>query len=344
MGLGQAPETASAVAGTSGNSDHIVDYTLPTLYSPLKTAEGEIRLLTIDLFVSSQFWYSKKHGDEIRCFTSQHPIDSVRDKYDAISYVWGPQFGPEPLATFGAKFIRVNGHLMFITGPLHRLLWEWRRRAREAADLSYVRPIWVDRICINQEDEDEKSEQVTMMDKVYRYAGSTISWLDGVFEQKHGDVVAIGELACELRRLDRKGEQARQETGGNQEEDLVAPFTSLPDSPLWELVGEDVKIPLMEHEKGSLRNHAWTLMSHMMLNDYWKRVWIRQEIVCARKVALWHGRTTSDLEDWLRIVQWLTDLRLVQNKPPAVSQGIWDVLEYIRSQDHSLSAFTMKET
>jgi hypothetical protein len=40
-----------------------------------------------------------------------------------------------------------------------------------------IRVIWVDNVCINQADEEEKNQQVRQMDKVYRRASHVIVWL-----------------------------------------------------------------------------------------------------------------------------------------------------------------------
>ena len=38
--------------------------------------------------------------------------------------------------------------------------------------------LWIDAICINQEDDDEKSSQVSMIFEIYSVAQSVVVWLD----------------------------------------------------------------------------------------------------------------------------------------------------------------------
>ena len=37
--------------------------------------------------------------------------------------------------------------------------------------------IWIDALCINQNDDSEKVEQLKLMGNIYRFAGNIIMWL-----------------------------------------------------------------------------------------------------------------------------------------------------------------------
>lgn len=41
----------------------------------------------------------------------------------------------------------------------------------------YIRPIWIDALCINQDNLEERSSQVALMNKVYSRAYIAIIWL-----------------------------------------------------------------------------------------------------------------------------------------------------------------------
>lgn len=84
-------------------------------------------------------------------------------RYTALSYVWGP--------CTEDKKVRINGtYDIPITDNLFRALRRTRRRRR-------ILRLWIDAICINQSDHDEKSRQVAMMGEVYKGAANTIVWL-----------------------------------------------------------------------------------------------------------------------------------------------------------------------
>lgn len=82
--------------------------------------------------------------------------------YDALSYTWGD-------ATDTREII-LNGYVVDITFNLFQAL----RRLRQGADKQII---WVDAVCINQLDLDERSQQVGLMRKVYSLCVQAVIWL-----------------------------------------------------------------------------------------------------------------------------------------------------------------------
>ncbi|KAK4167756.1 heterokaryon incompatibility protein-domain-containing protein [Cladorrhinum sp. PSN259] len=80
----------------------------------------------------------------------------------ALSYVWG-----DPTVT---RCISVDGQDFKVTTNLGDALLELRDRRRQ-------RKLWVDAICINQQDAREKSSQIPLMSQIYRDATRVIVWL-----------------------------------------------------------------------------------------------------------------------------------------------------------------------
>lgn len=82
--------------------------------------------------------------------------------YEALSYVWGDA---------GATVdISLNGSPSPVTENLHAALLHLRNVCLE-------RIIWVDAVCINQKDEEEKGRQIQYMASIYGYASSVVVWL-----------------------------------------------------------------------------------------------------------------------------------------------------------------------
>lgn len=105
------------------------------VYSPLDPTTDTIRLLQIEKGARS---------DRIRCrLFESYPEDQKRGTtYKALSYTWG---GPgSELST------EINGHSLEVKENLYSALQEIRRY-----DLDVT--LWVDAICINQNDPDEKT-------------------------------------------------------------------------------------------------------------------------------------------------------------------------------------------
>ncbi|KAI0128832.1 heterokaryon incompatibility protein-domain-containing protein [Xylariales sp. AK1849] len=102
-------------------------------------------------------------GSDIRCRINPLRLDGTTPYY-ALSYVWGAQ---EPKAP-----ITLNGHQIEVVPNLRNAL----KHLRERPELS-GKNLWIDAICINQEDLQEKALQVDMMGDIYRNAEKVFIWL-----------------------------------------------------------------------------------------------------------------------------------------------------------------------
>lgn len=119
-------------------------------YSPL-LGLGSIRLLRL-----------MPHADKnasIQCQLFEFPLlcDSSggMNLYEALSYVWGD--GGNNMS------ISVDNHYLKVTSNLHAALLCFRDQFLE-------RVLWIDAICINQGDLDEKKKQVQFMARIYSKA------------------------------------------------------------------------------------------------------------------------------------------------------------------------------
>ena len=84
-------------------------------------------------------------------------------QYDALSYVWG---NPSPLFD-----LAVNGNVLGIAENLRNALLAIRLEKEPTA-------LWIDAICINQKDIDERSRQVQLMRSIYGSARRVRVWLN----------------------------------------------------------------------------------------------------------------------------------------------------------------------
>lgn len=82
--------------------------------------------------------------------------------YEALSYAWGGS--DKSLSIF------VDGHELPVTANLHAALSHLRNRSLDRA-------MWVDAVCINQADSEERGHQVQSMAKIYANASRVIVWL-----------------------------------------------------------------------------------------------------------------------------------------------------------------------
>lgn len=125
------------------------------LYSALNTSKREARFLKIRPAAAETM------KDQIECTMITSTLD---EEYHAVSYVWG--------STEDLKEILVNGHCIRVTTNLHDLLTVFRKNGKMLQSL-----LWIDAICINQQDLEERSEQVKIMGDIYSRAFNVHIWM-----------------------------------------------------------------------------------------------------------------------------------------------------------------------
>ena len=102
-------------------------------------------------------------------------IISEAPKYQALSYTWGlPEDGMEVYKDCEKKPILINGDLFSVFPNLMDALCHILQ-ARDLADP--VQNIWIDAICINQDDQVERGLQVQFMSEIYQTASQVLIWL-----------------------------------------------------------------------------------------------------------------------------------------------------------------------
>ncbi|KAK0713737.1 heterokaryon incompatibility protein-domain-containing protein, partial [Lasiosphaeria miniovina] len=123
-------------------------------YIPLP--KGSVRLLRLSPLSDK--------NPHIQCrLTNFSMLDSVSTHpYESLSYVWGSDDNKQP--------IYVDGDELYIMANLYGALSHLRYCFLE-------RILWVDAICINQDDKAEKGRQVQLMAKIYSKASRVIVWL-----------------------------------------------------------------------------------------------------------------------------------------------------------------------
>jgi hypothetical protein len=95
----------------------------------------------------------------------EYPLENSDQRthlYEALSYVWGSSNKP--------RSIFIEGCDLPITENLYTALSRLR-------NCSLERIIWVDSVCINQEDIQEKERQIQLMAKIYGQANCVIVYL-----------------------------------------------------------------------------------------------------------------------------------------------------------------------
>ena len=125
-------------------------------------ALGEIRLLVPDTI-----------GDnDGLSWTIQHIALASKPKFEVLSYTWGPQID--------TYLISCNRRLLRIHHNLYNALPYLARRNRDTVK---ALPLWIDAVCIDQADDNEKSIQINFMNLIYKQASQVWAWLGLAEEQ-----------------------------------------------------------------------------------------------------------------------------------------------------------------
>jgi len=123
------------------------------IYNGLDPSNDEIRLLSLQP--------ARRRGAPVTCSLT---TVSLKDSptYEALSYVWGD---PTPV-----KSLLVDGQTLGVPYSTWEVLQELRYTCK-------CRTVWIDAVCINQSDVEERTAQVQLMGQIYKLASSVRVWL-----------------------------------------------------------------------------------------------------------------------------------------------------------------------
>ncbi|KAF5602834.1 het-6-heterokaryon incompatibility [Fusarium subglutinans] len=212
----------------------------PFPYQPLRS--DELRLLLV------------KPGDTDLIRVELKTVKSrTSQRFWALSYVWGARENP---AT-----ILLNDQPFSITRNLYNALYQYRRHAFHGYN-SDKAMIWVDAICINQNDQVEKSIQVPRMSEIYGHCERVLAWLGPVGSDEE---LNVSRLAERLKHFHSPADSGSQDLS---EDERITAFMQ---------AGRSDESPATEVE--SVRD-ALRSIGH---RPWFRRVWILQEAVLAKK-------------------------------------------------------------
>lgn len=237
------------------------DYVHEKLWSPTKS----IRLLTLDI-------ETEEHV--LAGTLGVYPVDPNL-KYIAVSYEWGQPYSQ--------KAVLINGKTFPIRQNLWQLLRELKNRIKRGKLATDVR-IWIDAICIDQEDHAERNQQVSVMGQIFRSAIGVLAWL------------GLPDDWTPSRTFEFMRSRPWIPKGGGQTHHEVNGVRQLPshssNSELW--------TPYPE---------LWMMVLSMCRCRYWSRRWVVQELLLAKDVTIICGEAEID---WVYLMRMLHGLDTVQ--------------------------------
>ncbi|KAF4458533.1 heterokaryon incompatibility [Fusarium albosuccineum] len=248
-----------------------------------------------------------KWDDLICCHLDVVSLEE-RPEFEALSYTWG-----ERQRNNAKSRMRLNGQDFPIALNLETAL----RHLRSEAD---ARTLWVDAICINQADIEERNEQISIIRDVYSYSKRVLIWLGTVDEPRRpkDPNVKKQQQICHWRTdftTWSESSAAHPEDVAIIDDfhDRIDQYYRLPLSLRHNLTIDHVKgafcfaslLAQNKHVNGHdipiLNNHdafhrIILALFGIMDRPWWIRQWVIQEIVLAPSAILHHGHFVAPWE------------------------------------------------
>ena len=233
-------------------------------YQPLDLARSSIRVLRLQ---------PRNSDGRLRCDLRETTIQKA--KYRALSYMWNPKTGcSEDAGKNSSRTIEIKG----MRHTIGENLWQFLK----VAETRYARkPLWIDALCIDQSNPDERNHQVRQMSQIYSRATEVLIWLGpGDEDTDMFFDFLLGPLATFLD----------QSKTGNRISLCASKVTA-----------EWMRMPVQHR-----RRLSWGALKFFR-NEYWSRLWILQEIFLANEKKFLCGEKEVPYET-LPVVRYFFDV------------------------------------
>lgn len=227
-------------------------------YKQLNRERKEIRVLDVQPFTSDGM---------VQCSVRHVSLlDDPISNYEAVSYVWSLIKG-DPVC------IKLDGHTISVPPAAEDVLKNLRHPAKK-------RVLWVDAICINQEDMEERASQVALMGEVYSKTACTVIWLGAADDSTSMAFTSLGILYKQLVEETDNCRNLRKALYGSTNSFQYSP-SDLPE------------------------NVNFSAIQAMFRRPWFTRRWIVQESALAPKGVVYCGRNSMDMLQLFRSAVWI---------------------------------------
>ncbi|PMD30671.1 HET-domain-containing protein [Hyaloscypha variabilis F] len=267
-------------------------------YQPLDTAKDEIRLIRllpgsfsddieIEIFHTrlrsnekdEENEPGKKRSKSRKIWDSIMHSKKLEDalSYEALSYVWGSEDNPSFVSV---RNIKQSTQPRSWQLPVTRNLGEALRYLRKEDE---ARILWVDAVCINQQDLGERSAQVSKMGDIYRNAAQVDVWLGT--EAKDSDVAIdlVHSISSDLVTTDEKDRPVSD-----------IQYTVWPGTDTAKLLANPVRF-----------KPGFKALRNLCQREWFTRLWIYQEYQLSKVAIGIIGGRTLDLRILYKVLSFL---------------------------------------
>jgi Heterokaryon incompatibility protein (HET) len=236
-----------------------------------------------------------KKDDVVACRVHTASLDDD-PSYVALSYVWGDGSTKKEIVLDNKTFAISENLASVLKAIRSHVMPKW-------ADDSPLR-MWADAICINQDDVHERNDQVQMMGSIYSKAGLVISWLGPDDDS---------QIRTALRAIGHIAQEVDSDRGNLRNLKWMRKY--------YHLLKQD-------KECGSLYNHSWRAVYAMRTLEYWKRMWIAQEIALAGQWVLMTESHFSSAIDLIHFNDFIDSIRRHDvSRPSFIPKPLWNVIQ-----------------
>jgi Heterokaryon incompatibility protein (HET) len=240
-------------------------------HSPID-ASNQIRL--IELLPPQKGSEDRSSNEAVRC-KIHSPSIAQTPAYEALSYTWGKMNRHLVISVL----LEGDEQALFVTPQLLMAL----RRLRL---LAVSRFLWIDQLCIDQENDAEKGLQIQLMGDIYRKAERVVIWLGedsrSLVQTPVCEEVGFADLLADLCRV----------ITGTTDQNLRVNV---------ELLESLIDIRPCYHK--TTIEEIRTLAIYEILNRPWfRRAWVFQEASLARELLVQYGSWEVRFEDFQHMI------------------------------------------
>ena len=276
---------------------------------------GEVRLVSI---------FPGSDSDDLLLSLSITKLEELITSYEALSYVWGDVDPSERVKCNYAYteitqvsqgmtcrrdiYSQVATCCVKVTSNLQKALLQLRT-------VDDCRTLWVDSICINQKETQEKSEQVSLMAKIYNRAERVLIWLGDEHKSTANAIQCLESLA-QLRNV-----SPHEIAFGGLDADIgLRP---------WLLnCGDRKYIP---HE-------YWRALKQLLLERPWfRRAWVHQEVAMSHRATIICGAHTFEW-DLLFTACNTIDTLMIHTGERGSGKDVSHIVGRVLSMEHTRTA------
>ena len=239
---------------------------------PLKTSLS-IRLIDLEI---------GEHDSDISMSIDSYDLSSP-PQYVALSYTWGDPFLHPYKAEKPSRPVRIDTKPFLVTPNLYDALNHWRGWKLEVGTEKTL--LWVDAICINQDDMIERNHQVGLMAQIYSRATLVITWVGPPDEDARAVLGLISKLKPIVVHWRSEGHK------------LLYPHNS---NYLFEKTGVSMVTP-----------QEWEALISFYERQYFSRAWIVQEIALAKGAILMLGHHFIHWNDLMDLSVMMVNFRWI---------------------------------